>query len=458
MYAWGIPLAITTSYVFLAVRQDLRLWIPGLIGASALAVSSLAVLLYAGEHGKVRFSAGMILVLGLLFRMLFLFRLPELSDDIYRYLWDGLQTLQGVNPYGLAPSSVQPLDAAEAALQHKVNHPQFVTIYPTMSRLIFALGAAVSGSVTGMKVILVILDMIACVVILKLLTHRNQPAWRAALYAWHPLPVIEIAGSGHVDGAGILFLLVTLGVLFPRSSPVSVAASCDHIEPFHRKRNSFIAGIFFAASVLVKFIPLVYLPVLLVAGAYPLVMISGFFSGTVLLCIPFLSDSSHMFGTLGAYLKNWEFANFAFRTLRLMMSSGDHARMILSFLFVICVLYLTVFPRINRTDCTKKESSSLPVKAMYGITFGFLLLTPALHPWYALYLVALFPFIAGPAGLVFSWAVFLSYHVLIEYTVLGRWIENDTIAAAVWHAPVAAWLASLIVKAVRPHEPVIRSL
>ncbi|HQJ09869.1 MAG TPA: hypothetical protein PLF54_12755 [Deltaproteobacteria bacterium] len=165
-----------------------------------------------------------------------------------------------------------------------------------------------------------------------------------------------------------------------------------------------------------------------------------------------------MFGTLGAYLKNWEFANFAFRTLRLMMSSGDHARMILSFLFVICVLYLTVFPRINRTDCTKKESSSLPVKAMYGITFGFLLLTPALHPWYALYLVALFPFIAGPAGLVFSWAVFLSYHVLIEYTVLGRWIENDTIAAAVWLAPVAAWLASLIVKAVRPHEPVIRSL
>ncbi|HQJ09583.1 MAG TPA: hypothetical protein PLF54_11315, partial [Deltaproteobacteria bacterium] len=144
------------------------MWIPGLIGASALAVSSLAVLLYAGEHGKVRFSAGMILVLGLLFRMLFLFRLPELSDDIYRYLWDGLQTLQGVNPYGLAPSSVQPLDAAEAALQHKVNHPQFVTIYPTMSRLIFALGAAVSGSVTGMKVILVILDMIACVVILKL--------------------------------------------------------------------------------------------------------------------------------------------------------------------------------------------------------------------------------------------------------------------------------------------------
>jgi hypothetical protein len=86
------------------------------------------------------------------------------------------------------------------------------------------------------------------------------------------------------------------------------------------------------------------------------------------------------------------------------------------------------------------------MKTLYGITFSFLLLTPTLHPWYALYLAGLFPFTAGVAGLVLTWTVFLSYHVQIRYLLLGQWIENDLIAAAIWIAPVLAFVICKVIK------------
>jgi len=78
--------------------------------------------------------------------------------------------------------------------------------------------------------------------------------------------------------------------------------------------------------------------------------------------------------------------------------------------------------------------------AFYSIAFTFLLLTPTLHPWYALYLACLLPFAAGPAGLVFGWSVFLAYQVQIGYTLLGQWVESDMTAWMIVSAPAAAVL------------------
>ena len=86
------------------------------------------------------------------------------------------------------------------------------------------------------------------------------------------------------------------------------------------------------------------------------------------------------------------------------------------------------------------------MKTIYGITFSFLLFTPTLHPWYALYLAALLPFEAGVGGLVLSWTVFLSYHVQIRYLLLGQWTESGLIAAVIWLAPVSAVIFSRIVR------------
>jgi hypothetical protein len=67
-----------------------------------------------------------------------------LSDDLYRYLWDGRVLRAGFDPYAFAPS-----DPALAALRDEhwahINHPQIPTIYPPIAQGLFAAVGAIGG-------------------------------------------------------------------------------------------------------------------------------------------------------------------------------------------------------------------------------------------------------------------------------------------------------------------------
>jgi hypothetical protein len=201
-------------------------------------------------------------------------------------------------------------------------------------------------------------------------------------------------------------------------------------------------GAVLALSILVKLIPLIYLPLLLCAVTAPLYLAAGCVAATALLSLLFLPGLTHMLQSLGIYLQNWEFANAAFRALRHFLASGDRARAVGASLMVIAIAVIAFSFRKQKGRQGYDASSGL-MKSLYCVTFAFLLLTPTLHPWYALYLAALLPFACGPAGLVLSWAVFLAYHVLIRYALLGEWAENDLIAATIWLSPVLAWCCAL---------------
>jgi hypothetical protein len=140
LLAWGLPAIITVAYVLLAMQSDLALAFRTLAGGTAVVAGSLTVILYAGERGEVGWSPAVIIILAAVFRILFLFRPPDLSDDIYRYLWDGLQTLNGHNPYAAAPSAIPHHDETSRSLLALINHPDLVTIYPPGAQLVFAGG------------------------------------------------------------------------------------------------------------------------------------------------------------------------------------------------------------------------------------------------------------------------------------------------------------------------------
>lgn len=434
-----IIILLTGSYIFLALQPDLPLALPAVLAATAANVILITLLIYRLEQDHRDLSPWLVLGLAFLFRLLFLFRSPELSDDIYRYLWDGWQLLHGVNPYAVTPASAIPRDALSSLLAGKVNHPQLVTIYPPFAQLVFAAGAAISGSVTGLKALLVIIDILACFVIRWILLRLNMPASRAILYAWHPLPIIEIAGSGHIDGVGIILFLITFMLLFT-SSRKKFLPEKPLVE---KKALPLLAGVLFSMSLLTKLIPIIYLPLLLVASSQPVAMGLGLFGGFLLLDIPFLPDLAKALATLGTYLYHWEFSNFAFRSLRNLLSSGNQARIILAGCFTACLLFLTFFRQENQS-C--RRDPPLLLRSLYGITLAFLLLTPTLHPWYALYLVALLPFTAEPAGMVLSWVVFLSYRVVMGSALFGTWQEDNLTAALIWSAPVLAWVMMAIIR------------
>ena len=121
---------------------------PLLVGVTALMAMLLSLSLYCGERVKVLWSPAVILSVALVLRLLFLFAPPQLSDDIYRYLWDGSNLLRGVNPYAAAPSAITPPPELKA-VHAKINHPDYVTIYPPAAQLVFAGGAAFGGNDHG---------------------------------------------------------------------------------------------------------------------------------------------------------------------------------------------------------------------------------------------------------------------------------------------------------------------
>ncbi len=404
----------------------------------------LSVALYLGENSVPIWSPRIVILIAIIIRLLFLFRHPELSDDIYRYLWDGATMLNGHNPYSLSPAAAQPFDDEASRVLKLVNHPHLITIYPPAAQIVFAAGSLLGGYL-GLKSLLVALDIATCLIVVKVLSIQKLPASRAVLYAWHPLPVLEIASSGHVDGAAIFFMM--LAILF-------LIARLDDKPALFIKDRFFaaLAGLFFLFALMVKLFPLVLFPAYLrlTGEKRKTSFILAIFAAGGALSFPFLPDLFNMFDTLGVYLQNWEFAGFAYKTIQGATSSGPAARLILAaiFLIILAILYAALFLNKKNPAMNPPQNSLFQptLKTMYGITLAFLLLTPTLHPWYALYLACLLPFIPNAAGIVLSWAVFLSYRVLIPFALLGTWAENDSIPGLIWGATIAAMIVAALVK------------
>lgn len=434
---------IIVACAFLALEGELRLAIPLLVGVTATVTIVLACMLYHGERGGIAWSPGVILAVALLLRLMFLLSPPQLSDDIYRYQWDGSNLLQGINPYAAAPVQVKP-SSSLSVIHSRINHPDYVTIYPPAAQVVFAGGAMLGNGLVGIKGFLVIVDMVLCALLIFLLRRLEMPAWWAILYAWNPLPVLEIAGSGHVDGAGLALLIgaFCLLVITRRND----SANSPRHWPF------FFSGALLAGAGLVKLFPFLLTPVLflLVPAGRRRYFVTGFLAVLAALVLPFLPHLLNITDSLNAYACNWEFAGFAFNALRSITGSGTYARLILLSLFLLVYIAI-IFYLVQgiRHDESPGIRARRALQACCAVAMALLLLTPTLHPWYALCLAVFLPFCPAPAGLVLCWTVFLAYQVQIPYFIMGRWIENPQVTAAIFWAPVTAYLLSKVLNGTR---------
>jgi hypothetical protein len=376
-----------------------------------------------------------------------------------------------------------------------VNHPELHTIYPPAAQFVFAVGAFLGG-IVGMKLLLVILDLLTCILIIKLLSIFKRPVASAVLYAWHPMPVIEIAASGHIDAAAMFFLFLSFVFLVAEKqkipgdkSPLGEAASILYRGNFN-PMSGFFAGIFFAAAVLTKWIPLIFLPgmLLLATPSKRKYAAFGFIICSAAMIGVFWPDVWNCLYTLSVYVANWEFSGFAFRWLRVATGSGTMARAVLAAFFIITII-IVYFRSFKKTRFLSKTTFKIPLtpplpkgdfqsllykrRAMgdftltdtqhngrldifsnfYFTAMAFVFFTPTLHPWYAIYLAAFLPFAAGPAGLALSWSAFLAYRVVILYGLTGEWIENDWIPFLIIAAPAAALAAKFLIQIVIGRTP-----
>ena len=179
-----------------------------------------------------------ILGTAILLRLIALAAPVFLSDDINRYIWDGRVEAAGINPYRYIPTdpALEPL--RDPLLFPNINRNNYApTIYPPVAQMLFLAANRFGETALAVKLMFVTIEAVGIGTLIFILRAAGKPPEHILLYAWHPLPVWEIAGSGHADAAVVTFTALALAAAVSGRRVWSAVA--------------------LAAATLVKFLPLV---------------------------------------------------------------------------------------------------------------------------------------------------------------------------------------------------------
>jgi alpha-1,6-mannosyltransferase len=220
--------------------DDIRWFIVIALCQSAIYLAAALIIVRARP---ARSTLMLVIIFAALFRLSILFAPPYLSDDIYRYIWDGRVQAAGIDPHRYIPADEALSSLRDETIYPKINRRDYaVSIYPPVAQMIYFLATRVSERVTWMKIVMVGFEALTIWALMMLLASFNLPRERALIYAWHPLLVWEIAGSGHVEAASIALVVVALLA--------------------RRRRWEATIGVALAGATLIKFFPVILFPAL----------------------------------------------------------------------------------------------------------------------------------------------------------------------------------------------------
>ncbi|MBC7912404.1 MAG: DUF2029 domain-containing protein [Pyrinomonadaceae bacterium] len=312
-----------------------------------------------------RSSLLLVIIFAALFRLSILFAPPYLSDDIYRYIWDGRVQASGINPYLHLPVDEPVAHLRDEEIYTKINRRDYAhTVYPPVAQVIYLLATRVSESVTWMKAFLVGFEALTLYALIQLLASFNLPAQRVLLYAWHPLIVWEFAGSGHVDAAMIAFVSLAL---------------------LARRRNSEVAtGIALAAATLIKFYPVILLPALYKRWSWKMPV--AFILTIALAYLPYLSAGFKVLGFLPGYTKEEGLQSGArFYLLNLARRAFGEAN-VPNAAFIIFALLILAVAAVWALRKRETQDADYIARAFVLASMFTLLLSPR-YSWYFAWLI-----------------------------------------------------------------------
>ncbi|NQY04679.1 MAG: DUF2029 domain-containing protein [Flavobacteriaceae bacterium] len=342
-------------------------------------------------------------IIGILFRAVFLFSIPILSQDFYRFIWDGRMILNGFNPYlylpenYLTPDYIVPDQAAELyAGMGKLNASHY-TNYPPLNQLCFLIAALFSkhsiiGSVIVFRVILILADIGVYYYGRKLLEKLQLNPKAILLYFLNPFIILELTGNLHFEGLMIFFLVYALYLL--------------------QQKKWILAALLIGCSISLKLIPLLFLP--LFFQQFKLKKLIGFYSiviGTVIVSIiPFISEVfiANYSRTVGLWFGQFEFNGSLHNIAKVIDHRITGYNSIKSYIIKVTPL-LVVIVTLLITFFRKNKTKSQLITAML-LTFGFYLATSTtVHPWYLSMLLVLCLFTPYRFPLVWTFTIMLTY-------------------------------------------------
>ncbi|HSC71813.1 MAG TPA: glycosyltransferase family 87 protein, partial [Candidatus Methylomirabilis sp.] len=301
-------------------------------------------------------------------------------------------------PYLSRPADYDSDEVKRDPLYQQQNRPFARTIYPPLAQAAFRTVRAVAGEgVTAMKGLMLFGDLGSLAILIHLLGALGLPRSRVILYAWQPLTVFEIAGSGHLDALAIPFILL------------AVVAWRGH-------RNA-AAGVALGAATLVKIFPIVLVPAFLGRKRWSLLLACVATIGLAYLpFLPgagpkalghlpqFLSDPGETFNPSLIGLASLVFGHISRAPLFWSSSMGG------------VIMAATLFWLL------RSEAGSLDalLARIWLVATVLILITLTLHPWYLLWLLPLLTIQPRPAWIYLTGAISLSYLFYILPTASSR--------------------------------------
>lgn len=358
----------------------------------------------------IGFHYRLLVISAILFRLLFLFAIPNLSQDFYRFIWDGRLIFEGYNPYlytpdyfitnGLFPvSQSQELYNGMGALS--ASH---FTNYPPLNQLCFFIaalfsGKSILGSVTVLRLIIIAADIGTLYFGKKLLERLKLPSYRIFWYILNPFIIIELTGNLHFEGVMIFFLVWSLYLL-------------------HSGKWKW-AAVVLACSISVKLIPLMFLPLFFwwfvkkenkLLGIKKLLLFYSIVGATTLLFfIPFFSMEfvSNYSKTVSLWFGDFEFnasIYYVAREIGFLITGYNEIVIIGKVLPIVSLLIILGFSLFRQNNTIPKLTASI----LLAFTC-YLFLSTTVHPWYIATVVILCVFTNYKFPLVWSVALILSY-------------------------------------------------
>jgi hypothetical protein len=326
-----------------------------------------------------------------------------LSDDLYRYAWDGSVQAAGVNPYRYAPDEAGDVaalaerrtdwlfpDAVEggdtcAQLGRedgctRINRPWVQTVYPPLAQVWF-LGGHLAGASElrdlGWQVVALLPDVGTCVLLwLVLVRSGRDPRWVAA-FAWSPVAVLEGVQNAHVDGLATFFVVLA----------VALAG-----------RRPAASGAALGVAAMVKLYPALLLPVLL--GRRPVRVLTAFVAVCVASYLPHvLAVGVDAVGFLPGYLEEEEYAGGTrYLLLRPLGLPGPLTTAVVALAGLAVAVRVLLVARRTAVDPGPLGAELAPAACL--LLGAALLLGSPVQPWYGLPLAALAALAARPAWFV----------------------------------------------------------
>jgi alpha-1,6-mannosyltransferase len=373
-----------------------------------------------------------LLVVAALVRLPLFFGPPNLSDDFYRYLWDGRLALHGTSPFAHRPSELvgdaavrteAPLPVLDD-LYGRFNSPDFYTLYPPTAQAAFVSAAAwgggtAEGEAQVLRGWILLAELVSIVLLWKLLEGMGLPPARAAWYGLHPLAVVELTGNLHVEAFAVVFLLGAFWLL-------------------QRGRWAW-AALAWAGAIGAKLSPLWFLPLV-----WPLLglrrwMVFGLLCGAACLlsflplwCPDFLP---HITETTGRYYRQFSFNSPVESLLRwsTTLLLGYSLGVVLMPVAGLLALWFPWMAVAHRPGPDLRRAGEL---LCVGYTW-YVLFSGMAHPWYLCLPLAFAPF-CRPRFL-WAWAALsaLSYHAYLgaDYAESPGWLwceYGGALALAWW--------------------------